>query len=68
MDDYFDDLPFWDLVETRNGPFPMVIVPYALDTNDMKFWTAPSYTTRDWLDYAIDTFDQLYREGADRRR
>ena len=31
----------------------------------MKFWTAPSYTPKDWLDYAISTFDQLYSEGAE---
>jgi allantoinase len=40
----------------------IVVVPYALDTNDMKFWLAPAQ----WLDYAIATFDQLYAEGADR--
>ncbi len=64
MDDYSDDVPFWDVVETRNGPVPMVIVPYALDTNDMKFWTAPAYRPQDWLDYAVSTFDQLHFEGA----
>jgi len=42
----------------------IVIVPYALDTNDMKFWTAPGYTPQQWLDYAVATFDQLYIEGA----
>ncbi|WEK50216.1 MAG: polysaccharide deacetylase family protein [Candidatus Kaistia colombiensis] len=65
MDDFSDDVPRWDMVETEAGPKPIVIVPYALDTNDMKFWTAPSYTPQDWLDYAIATFDQLHEEGAD---
>lgn len=65
MDDFSDDVPRWDVVETEAGPKPIVIVPYALDTNDMKFWTAPSYTPQDWLDYAIATFDQLYEEGSD---
>lgn len=65
MDDFSDDVPRWDVVETEAGPKPIVIVPYALDTNDMKFWTAPSYTPQDWLDYAIATFDQLHEEGAD---
>ena len=41
-----------------------MIVPYALDTNDMKFWTAPGYTPDQWLDYALATFDTLYEEGA----
>jgi peptidoglycan/xylan/chitin deacetylase (PgdA/CDA1 family) len=63
MDDYSDDLPFWDVVETAAGPRAMVIVPYALDTNDMKFWLAPSYTPGQWLDYAIETFERLRAEG-----
>lgn len=68
MDDFSDDVPRWDLVETTEGPKPMVIMPYALDTNDMKFWTAPSYTPQHWLDYARTTFDQLYAEGAEAPR
>lgn len=63
MDDYSDDIPRWETVETSHGATSMVIVPYALDTNDMKFWTAPAYTPQQWLDYAIATFDQLYAEG-----
>ena len=59
MDDYSDDVPRWDMVETAAGHKPIVIVPYALDTNDMKFWLAPGYTPQQWLDYAIDTFDRL---------
>ena len=68
MDDFSDDLPRWDLVETSTGTKPIVIVPYALDTNDMKFWTAPGYTPDQWFDYAIATFDQLYAEGAKQPR
>jgi peptidoglycan/xylan/chitin deacetylase (PgdA/CDA1 family) len=30
----------------------------------MKFWIAPSLTPAQWVDYAIGTFDQLYKEGA----
>ena len=68
MDDFSDDLPRWDLVETPTGTKPIVIVPYALDTNDMKFWIAPGYTPDQWFDYAIATFDQLYAEGAKQPR
>lgn len=64
MDDYSDDVPRWDQVETVTGLKSIVIVPYAIDTNDMKFWLAPGYTPQQWLDYAIDTFDRLYDEGA----
>jgi len=61
MDDYSDDLPFWDRIDGR----PILVLPYALDSNDMKMWTAPSLTPRQWLEYAVDTFDWLYREGAE---
>ena len=64
MDDYSRDEPFWEIVDGR----PLVIMPYALDTNDMKMWAEPSYTPSQWLDYAIDTFECLYAEGADRPR
>jgi allantoinase len=63
MDDYSDDRPFWDIVETDAGRRPMPVLPYALDSNDMKMWTAPALTPAQWCDYAIDTFDVLYREG-----
>ncbi len=61
MDDFSGDQPFWDTDYEK----PILILPYALDSNDMKMWTAPSLTPADWLQYAIDTFDWLYREGAD---
>lgn len=69
MDDYSDDFPFWESVEMADGSKrPMLMMPYALDSNDMKFWLAPSLTARDWLQYATDTFDWLAdeaeREGA----
>lgn len=64
MDDYADDQPRWDVVETEAGPRAIIIVPYALDTNDMKFWLAPGYTPQQWLDYAIETFEVLYEEGT----
>jgi hypothetical protein len=35
----------------------IVILPYQLDTNDMKMWTDPSLTPDRWLDYAIRCFD-----------
>lgn len=65
MDDYSDDFPFWDVVETSDGgKKPMVILPYAIDSNDMKFWLAPALTPRDWTAYAIDTFEQLREEAT----
>jgi peptidoglycan/xylan/chitin deacetylase (PgdA/CDA1 family) len=64
MDDYSDDQPFWDAVDGQ----PILILPYAIDSNDMKMWIAPSFMPADWLRYAIDSFDWLYREGADAPR
>ena len=64
MDDYSDDQPFWEIVGGR----PMVIMPYALDSNDMKFWTDPALSTEQWLRYAIDTFEWLYTEGREAPR
>lgn len=64
MDDFADDVPRWEFVDVGGTRRSIVIVPYAIDTNDMKLWVAPAYTPAQWLDYAIASFDQLYGEGA----
>jgi peptidoglycan/xylan/chitin deacetylase (PgdA/CDA1 family) len=64
MDDFADDVPRWEFVDVGGARRGIVIVPYAIDTNDMKLWVAPAYTPAQWLDYAIASFDQLYEEGA----
>jgi len=61
MDDYSADTPFWG--EVAGGSGPMVVVPYALDSNDMKMWISPAYTPDMWLKYACDTFDELHAEA-----
>jgi peptidoglycan/xylan/chitin deacetylase (PgdA/CDA1 family) len=61
MDDFSGELPFWDGASGK----PIVVVPYQIDTNDMKMWSDPAYTARAWLDYAVDSFDQLYGEGGE---
>jgi peptidoglycan/xylan/chitin deacetylase (PgdA/CDA1 family) len=61
MDDYSGDVPFWD--RTTVPGKPIAIVPYQLDTNDMKMWLDPAMTPDQWLGYAKHCFDQLYREG-----
>jgi len=63
MDDFSGEVPFWDVA----GGKPIVVVPYQIDTNDMKMWSDPAYTARAWLDYAIDSFDYLYDEAGDTR-
>jgi len=64
MDDYSDDFPFWDEVDIGGGKTkPIVVLPYAIDSNDMKFWLAPSFTPDMWLDYAKRTLDTLLAES-----
>jgi allantoinase len=63
MDDYSGDIPYWDRDTVPEKP--MVIMPYQLDTNDMKMWTDPAMTPNQWLDYAVRCFDQLYAEGEE---
>ena len=64
MDDFSNDVPFWDSVETHSGENkPIVVLPYALDTNDMKMWMDPSLQPWDWAKYACDTFDWLHEEA-----
>ncbi len=60
MDDYSRDAPFWD----ESVEPPIVVLPYALDSNDMKMWAQPSYTPSMWLQYATATFDRLRSEGT----
>ncbi|WP_017671832.1 polysaccharide deacetylase family protein [Blastomonas sp. AAP53] len=63
MDDYSGDIPYWDTATVPGKP--MVIMPYQLDTNDMKMWTDPAMTPNQWLDYAVRCFDQVYAEGEE---
>jgi allantoinase len=64
-DYYGDDLPFWTQVTKTNGEsVPHLIVPYTLDTNDMRFSSAQGFATgEDFFDYLRDSFDVLYAEG-----
>lgn len=62
-DVYNDDLPYWS-----PDHLGLLMVPYALDTNDGRFardgggYVLGEQFTR----YICDTFDQLYAEGAER--
>ena len=59
MDDYSDDFPRWE----QTGSGPIVVLPYAVDSNDMKFWLSPAFTTEQWVAYAKQTFDTLLAES-----
>lgn len=64
-DYYGDDLPFWTEVETAAGDTkPHLVVPYTLDTNDMRFATPQGFNSGDqFFSYLRDAFDVLYAEG-----
>jgi len=68
-DNYGDDLPFWQVVdytgqEGKPASAPQLIVPYTLDTNDMRFAAAQGFNSgTQFFDYLKDAFDVLYAEG-----
>ncbi len=56
-DSYADDLPYW----RDDG---LLIVPYTLDANDMRFATTQGFNSGDqFFAYLRDSFDALYVEG-----
>lgn len=68
-DNYGDDLPFWQQVAYTDASglaavAPQLIVPYTLDTNDMRFAAAQGFNSgTQFFDYLKDAFDVLYAEG-----
>jgi allantoinase len=67
-DSYADDLPYWTPVTVCNADEPRVVphlvVPYTLDTNDMRFATVQGFNSgAQFFDYLKSAFDSLYREG-----
>lgn len=66
-DYYGDDLPFWTPVTTSTGEVKQhLVVPYTLDTNDMRFAAAQGFNSGEqFFQYVKDAFDVLYAEGED---
>lgn len=66
-DYYGDDLPFWTQVDNTEGETrDHLIVPYTLDTNDMRFASPGGFNYGDpFFNYLRDAFDVLYEEGAE---
>ena len=61
-DSYADDLPYWINFEGKD----QLIIPYTLDTNDMRFATNQGFNTgEDFYGYLKDCFDVLYMEGKE---
>lgn len=67
-DYYGDDLPLWTEVTKSDGSStPHLIVPYTLDTNDMRFALPQGFSHGDaFFDYLRDAFDVMYAEGDER--
>ena len=60
-DSYADDLPYYDTQYAK----PLLMVPYTLDTNDMRFATPQGFNSgAQFYEYLKDAFDVLYAEGA----
>ena len=59
-DSYADDLPYYDSTHGR----PQLILPYALDTNDMRFTAVQGFNAGEqFFNYLKDCFDSLYIES-----
>ncbi|MBT3929556.1 MAG: allantoinase PuuE [Rhodospirillaceae bacterium] len=59
-DSYADELPYWHMA----GSKPLLVVPYTLEANDMRFATAQGFNSGDqFFTYLKDSFDALYAEG-----
>src|SRR6266581_5350505 len=52
-----DEVPYFQEIAAR----PLLIVPYTLDVNDIRFWKGQLFTAGDFAEYCIDSFDALYR-------
>jgi allantoinase len=62
-DSYADDLPYWTSEPGVHGAGHL-IVPYTLDSNDMRFAAMQGFNSgTQFFDYLKDSFDVLYREG-----
>jgi peptidoglycan/xylan/chitin deacetylase (PgdA/CDA1 family) len=60
-DSYADDLPYRVDVDGTSH----LVVPYTLDTNDMRFATPQGFNSGDqFLTYCRDAFDVLHAEGG----
>jgi peptidoglycan/xylan/chitin deacetylase (PgdA/CDA1 family) len=61
-DDYGGDIPY--LLKRPDGQ-PHVVLPYAFDTNDMRFFDKASFVQgRDFGDYVIEAVNVLRQEAA----
>ncbi|MBO1518264.1 MAG: allantoinase PuuE [Oceanisphaera sp.] len=60
-DSYGDDLPYW----VDNDGEGHLVIPYVMDTNDMRFGLNGYNNGEEFFQYLKDSFDVLYAEGAE---
>lgn len=67
-DHYGDDLPLWLQVRKSDGVLtPLLVVPYTLDCNDMRFALPQGFSHGDeFFEYLRDAFDVHWAEGEER--
>ncbi|MDI9914978.1 allantoinase PuuE [Rhodococcus sp. IEGM 1379] len=64
-DSYADDLPYWVDVPRGGETVKHLVVPYTLDTNDMRFASPAGFPSGDqFFAHLRDAFDVLYSEGV----
>jgi len=57
-----DDFPYWDRTDAAR---PLLVLPYALDSNDMKFFHPNGFVrAREMVEYVSDALDVLGEEAA----
>ncbi|MBV8166444.1 MAG: polysaccharide deacetylase family protein, partial [Alphaproteobacteria bacterium] len=57
-----DDLPYWDKSDAAR---PLLVIPYAFDTNDMKFFHPNGFVRADeMVEYVRDAVEVLLQEGS----
>ncbi len=65
-DSYADDLPYWTH-PTNDRRKPLLMVPYTLDANDMRFVSPQGFNSGEqFFNYLKDAFDTLFAEGETR--
>ncbi|RRQ26971.1 allantoinase PuuE [Rhodococcus sp. Eu-32] len=63
-DSYADDLPYFLRVGRGSRTVDHLVVPYTLDTNDMRFSSPGGFSTgEEFFAHLRDAFDVLYAEG-----
>ena len=61
-DSYGDDLPYYVRVDGK----PFLILPYTLETYDIRFWAGGGFSTADdFFSYMRDALDTLWEEGVE---